>query len=287
MNANMPRYTSQYHNYYTDLIFALLRFGFLAIVAIITILPFLWLVSTALKTQSEVFRMPLMLISPEPQWQNFSEAWARAPFTRYYLNTLFIAIATTVFHLFGSAAAGYAFAKFQFWGKRYLFILLLAFLMIPPQVTLIPTFLVVKALGWVNTYQGIIFPGLVNVFGIFLMRQYFQSIPDDLIESARIDGCSEWRIFWQIVMPLVTPALAALAIFSFTESWNSFIWPLIVAQSSDMYTIQVGIAFFTDQAGTDFNHLMAVSLIALIPVMLVYVFFQRYFVAGIALTGMK
>lgn len=285
MNTTIPRYTSRYH--YTDVTFALLRFGFLIIAALVTILPFLWLVSTSFKTEAEVFRMPLTLIPPELQWQNFSDAWARAPFTRYYLNTLFIAIATTAFHLFGSTTAGYAFAKYNFWGKKYLFMLFLAFLMIPPQVTLIPTFLVVKALGWVNTYQGIIFPGLVNVFGIFLMRQYFQSIPDDLIDSARIDGCSEWRIFWQIVLPLVTPAMAALAIFSFTGSWNAFIWPLIVAQSSDLYTIQVGIAFFTDQAGTDFNQLMAVSLIALIPVMLVYVIFQRYFVAGIALTGMK
>lgn len=268
-------------------LFSFARFAFLAIAAIVTILPFLWLVSTAFKTEAQVFRMPLTLIPPELQWNNFPEAWGRAPFTRYYLNTLFIAVATTVYHLFGSTTAGYAFAKYNFWGKKYLFGLLLAFLMIPPQVTLIPTFLVVKALGWVDTYQGIIMPGLVNVFGIFLMRQYFQSIPNDIIDSARIDGCSEWRIFGQIVLPLVTPAMAALAIFSFTGSWNSFIWPLIVAQSSDLYTIQVGIAFFTDQAGTDFTQLMAVSLIALIPVMFVYIIFQRYFVAGIALTGMK
>lgn len=271
----------------TSLGFSFMRFGFLLIAAVVTTLPFLWLGSTALKTQAQVFGMPLTIIPPDPQWGNFAEAWGRAPFTRYYLNTLIIAVVTTAYHVFGSATAGYAFAKYNFWGKRYLFLLILAFLMVPAQVTLIPTFLLVKSLGWVNTYQGIIVPGLANVFGIFLMRQYFQSIPNDLIDSGRIDGCSEWRIFFQIVLPLVKPPLAALAIFSFTGSWNAFLWPLVIAQSSDLYTIQVGLAFFTDQAGTQFQLLMAASFVALVPVILVYLVFQRHFVSGIALTGMK
>lgn len=262
-------------------------YALLIVVTLITIFPFVWMVVTALKSSSEVFEWPIVLIPRNPQWGNFIEAWNRQPFTRFFQNTVFITIGTTVLTLFTSSTAGFAFAKYEFRFKRILFLLVLMLLMLPPQVTLIPTFLMARNLGLVNSYFGLMIPGIVSVFGIFLIRQYMQSIPDELIDAGRIDGCNDWTIFTLIVLPLLKPALAVLAIFTFTGSWNSFLWPLIIATSRDMYTLQVGIAFFSGQTGTEYQLMMAVAVVSMLPVIVMYVLFQRYFVASVAMSGLN
>ena len=262
-------------------------YALLIILALITLFPFIWMFVTALKTSREVFQWPIVLFPQNPQWGNFAEAWGRQPFTRFFQNTVFITLGTTALTLFTSSTAGFAFAKYEFWGKRVLFVLVLMMLMLPPQVTLIPTFLMARNLGLVNNYFGLLIPGITSVFGIFLIRQYLQSIPDELIDAARIDGCTDWNIYTMIILPLITPALAVLTIFTFTSSWNSFLWPLIIATSSDMYTLQVGIAFFSGQTGTEYQLMMAVAVVSMLPVILIYVLFQRYFVASDALAGLN
>ncbi len=259
----------------------------LIILAVVTVFPFVWMFVTALKSPSEVFRWPIVLFPHEPQWGNFAEAWSRQPFTRFFQNTVFITIGTTLLTLFTSSTAGFAFAKYEFRGKRFLFMLILVLLMLPPQVTLVPTYLMVRSLGLVNSYFGLMIPGITSVFGVFLIRQYLQSIPNELIDAARIDGSNDWGIYVQIILPLLKPALAVLAIFTFTGSWNSFLWPLIIADSSSMYTLQVGIAFFSGQTGTEYQLMMAVAVVSMLPVVLMYLLFQRYFVASVALSGMN
>ncbi len=259
----------------------------LVLLALITLFPFIWMFVTALKSSSEVFKWPIVLFPANPQWGNFVEAWNRQPFTRFLQNTIFITIGTTLLTLFTSSTAGFAFAKYEFRGKRILFILILLLLMLPPQVTLVPTYLMVRSLGLVNSYFGLMIPGITSVFGVFLIRQYLQSIPNELIDAARIDGSNDWGIYLQIILPLLKPALAVLAIFTFTGSWNSFLWPLIIADSSTMYTLQVGIAFFSGQTGTEYQLMMAVAVVSMLPVILMYLMFQRYFVASVALSGMN
>lgn len=259
----------------------------LFVMAFVTLAPFLWMLVTALKSPSEVFEWPIKLLPSVPQWSNFAEAWARQPFTRFFQNTLFITIGTTVATLFTSSTAGFAFEKYQFRGKKVLFMLVLTLLMLPPQVTLVPTYLLVRNMGLVNTYWALMIPGLTSVFGIFLIRQYMQSIPDELLDAARIDGCNDWSIYTLIVLPLLKPALAVLAIFTFTNTWNSFLWPLIVSDSVEMYTLQVGIAFFSGQTGTEYQLMMAVAVISLLPVLIMYVLFQRFFVSSAAMSGLN
>lgn len=259
----------------------------LIIMAAFAILPFVWMSSTAVKSEAEVFLWPPSLIPKHIQWQNFVNGWTRLPFNRFFLNTLFLSVMTTGFTLFAGSTAGFVFAKYDFPAKRFLFFLLLSFLMVPGQVTVVPSYLLVRSFGWVNTYAGLIVPGLLDIFGIFLVKQFLHSIPNDLFDAARIDGCHDWRIYLNIVLPLIKPALAVLAIFTFTGSWNAFLWPLVIADDIDLYTLQVGIAFFTNQAGTDYPIMMAVGFVSLLPVIIIYILFQRYFVSGIALTGMK
>ena len=262
-------------------------YGLLLVAAAFSALPFLWMFSTAIKTQQQQYAWPPIFIPKEIQWQNFAIAWNSQPFARYYLNTAFMTLAHLIGGLFLSSTAGFAFAKYEFFAKRFLFGFILAFLMIPSQVTLVPSYMLINHLGWVDTYTGLIVPGLVNIFGIFLVRQYLQSVPDDLLDAARMDGARDWRIYWTIILPLIKPALATLAIFIFTGSWNAFMWPLVVADSQRLYTIQVGIAFFTGPGGVNHALPMAIGFLSLLPVLLVFVTFQKYFVSGIALTGMK
>ena len=259
----------------------------LLLFAAFSAMPIILMFSTAIKLPNEVYAWPPIIIPAEPQWQNFSKAWSAAPFTRFLFNTVYITLAHMLFALFSSSTAGYAFAKFNFVGKKVLFYALLMLLMLPGQVTLVPSFLIVRNLHWLNSYAGLIVPGLVSVFGIFLLRQYMQTIPNALIDAARIDGAHDWYIYRAIILPLTTPALATLAIFSFTASWNSFMWPLIVADRTQYYTLQVGIAFFVTEAGTNYTHMMAICALSLLPVIAVYVLFQKYFVRGVAMSGMK
>lgn len=255
--------------------------------AVTMIFPFVWMVSTALKPDNELYRFPPNLIPNKVMWSNLSRAWSSGPFNRYLFNTVLITIITTIITLLLSSLGGVAFGKYKFRGQNLLFAMILGVMMIPPQVTLIPNYLILRALGGLNTYWGVIIVSVVNPFGIFLVRQYMQSIPDELMDAARIDGCNEWLIFWKILLPLMKPVLGTLAIFSFTDNWNSFMWPLIVMDAQEMYTLQVGLAFFRGQHQVYPNLIMAVNVVAIIPVLAIFLAFQKYFVQGIQLSGMK
>jgi len=217
---------------------------------------------------------------------NYRETFQVIPFGRYFLNSAIVAVTATVLQSLISSLAAFAFARLRFWGREGLFLLYLAALMIPAQVTLIPNFLIIRALGWYDSYQALIMPALFSALSTFLLRQYYRGIPLDLDEAARMDGASSLRIWWQVIMPLSGPVIAALAIFTFQATWNDFLWPLVVTGSDKMRTIPIGLSYFVGQYSTAWNLLMAGSVIALLPVLVVYFFAQRTFVQGITLTGM-
>lgn len=217
---------------------------------------------------------------------NYWRTFAAVPFGRYYFNSIVVAVSVTIFQILISSLAAFAFARLRFRGREVIFLFYLATLMIPFPVTLIPNFLIVKNLGWYDTYLALIVPGLFSVFSTFLLRQYYRGIPLDFDEAARMDGASSLRIWWQIIVPLSGPVLATLAIFVFQGVWNEFLWPLVVTTSESMRTIPVGLAAFVGQYSTAWDLLMAGSVIALLPVLVIYVLGQKWFVQGIALSGM-
>jgi multiple sugar transport system permease protein len=217
---------------------------------------------------------------------NYSEVFKVVPFGRYYLNSIVVASSVTVLQLLISSLAAFAFARLRFRGSEALFVVYLATLMIPFPVTLIPNFLIIRRLGWYDSYLALIIPSLFSVFSTFLLRQYYRGIPMDLDEAARVDGASSLRIWWQIILPLSGPVMATLAIFTFQATWNEFLWPLVVTSSEEMRTIPVGLAAFVGQYSTAWGQLMAGSVIALLPVLIIYILGQNWFVRGIAMTGM-
>jgi multiple sugar transport system permease protein len=218
--------------------------------------------------------------------QNYVETFQVVPFARYYLNSAIVAISVTVLQILISSLAAFAFARLRFRGRDALFILYLATLMIPFQVTLIPNFLIINRLGWYDTYLALTVPLLFSAFSTFLLRQYYRGIPLEMDEAARMDGASSFRIWWQVILPLSGPVLAALAVFVFQATWNDFLWPLVVTGSEEMRTIPIGLAYFVGQYSTAWNLLMAGSVIALLPVLAIYLLAQKSFVQGITLTGM-
>ncbi|NMB13254.1 MAG: carbohydrate ABC transporter permease [Firmicutes bacterium] len=258
--------------------------GFLSLMALF---PFLWMVATSFKQTTVLFRWPPEFIPRSPTTANYVSLWTQSDFVYWMKNSVIIsAVVTTISLLFNSMAA-YSFAKRSFPGRDILFLLVLGTLMVPGQVTLVPVFLLISKLKWVNTYQAMILPLVAGPFGIFLMRQYMVTIPDALIDAARIDGCSEFGIFTGIILPLVKPALAALAVFAFQGSWNSFLWPLVVTTTSKMRTLPVGLAVYQAQFTTQWGLVMAGATLTMIPVLVFFLLFQRYFVEGLALTGIK
>lgn len=260
---------------------------FLIIGASIMFIPFIWMITTALKPNNEIFTNPPTFLPRNPNWKNFVIAWESGNYTRYLINTLIISILTTVITLFISSLAGYTFAKFQFKGRNILFFLFLGTMMVPMQVTMIPVFLMVSKLRILNTYWAVVLPLSANAFGVFLMRQYMMTIPTEMIEAARIDGCSEFRTFLQIVLPLTKPALTTLGSLTFLAAWNEFLWPLIMLDSPDMMTLQVALTQFQGQYEIKWNLLMATSALSIIPILLIFIVFQRYLVEGIAMSGLK
>ncbi|WP_448593945.1 carbohydrate ABC transporter permease [Thermoflexus hugenholtzii] len=255
--------------------------------SVVMLLPLAWMTSSAFKPLHEVMRIPPTWIPEEPTLENFRAVFAQFPFGRYFLNSLITSSLVTLSVLITSAMAGYALARFQFPGRDVLFIMILASLMIPFQTRMIPIYQLAITLHLQDTLLGVMFPWLVDAFGIFLMRQFMLTIPSDLIDAARIDGASEWRIFWAIMLPLVRPALAALAIFTFLGAWEEFLWPLIITSSDASRTIPVGLQFFSEQYGTNIHWQMAGALIAALPMLVVFFLLQRQIIEGIALTGMK
>jgi multiple sugar transport system permease protein len=218
--------------------------------------------------------------------QNYADTFTAVPFGRFYWNSLVVATATTTLQILTASLAAFAFARLRFKGRDALFLLYLATLMIPFQVTMIPNFILVRYLSWYNTYQALILPSAFSAFSTFLMRQYFRGLPLDLDEAARMDGASSWRIWAQIILPLSGPVVATLAIFNFQASWNDFLWPLVITNSLSMRTIPVGLSSFQGQYSTEWHLLMAGSVVALLPVLIIYIIGQNWFVRGIALTGM-
>ncbi|MDF2961629.1 MAG: sugar transporter permease [Paenibacillus sp.] len=253
----------------------------------IMVLPFIWMVSSSLKDMDEVHEIPIRWIPETFRFSNYVEVFESIPMVRFILNSFFVASSVTLLAIFVSSLAAYAFARLNFKGKHILFLLFLTTMMIPQQVTMIPNFLIMKYFGWLNTYYALIFPHLFTAFGVFMLRQFFLSIPAELEDAARIDGCSRFRIYWNIMIPLAKPAFVTLGIFLFLGEWNSFLWPLIVIDSIDLQPIQVGLRSFQGEFATQWHLMMAGAFIAELPVLLFYIFCQRYIIEGIATSGIK
>jgi ABC-type glycerol-3-phosphate transport system permease component len=255
--------------------------------AVVMLLPIFWMVSTSVKSLASVFTLPIEWWPAHPNWQNYADAWNQNPFGRYFLNSAIVATATAGINVLLSGFAGYALAKFSFFGKQAIFLCILATLMLPIEVLMVPTFVLVKNLNWLDSYQSIIIPGAANAFGVFLMRQTMLHVPDALIDAARIDGAGEVRIYFQIVMPLLWPAVLTLALLEFRESWDSFVWPLIVISQNSMRTVSIGLSLFQQENMTNYNQLMAMSTLAMLPMLVLFFFFQRSFIQGITASGIK
>lgn len=259
----------------------------LAVVGLIVVVPLYWTVKSSLSTNADIFAIPLRWIPSTLHIDNYGDALQGAPFGLYFRNSAFVAVARTCATLLTSALAGYGFAKFRFPGQRVLFVVVLASLMVPFQAIMIPLFVLVRELHWLNSFAGLIIPGAVSGFGIFLIRQFISTLPDELCEAARIDGCGELRLFWSIILPLIRSALAALAVLTFLASWNDYLWPLIVAQSNDVFTVPLGLVQFRGAYSTNYVQLLAVSVVAAIPVVALYLLMQRQIIGAFTSSGIK
>ena len=276
----------------TSKIIRIILYIILILLAFTMLVPFLWMISTSLKPDTEVMRYPPRWFPQTPTLDAYKTVWQVVPFGRFFFNSIFVAVVVTVSHLLFDSMAAYGFARRKFPGRELVFTIVLSTMMVPKQVTMIPLFTMMKAMpggpnGWIDTYAGLIVPGLTGAYGVFLMRQFIKTIPYELEEAAKIDGYSSLRIFFNIIMPLCKTALVSLGIFVFLWSWNDFIWPLIITNKVSMRTLPVGIAFFQGQYIIRWNLIMAASAIATVPIALAYFIFQREFVNGIAMTGIK
>jgi len=250
--------------------------------------PFLWMAVSSVKPEGEIRRLPPTWWPEQFTFEHYRELFTRLDFPQFFANSVLVAVAVTLGNLVFCSALGYALAKLRFPGKRLLFGVVLGMLMVPGMVLFVPQFVLVSNMGLVNTYAGLALPYLAGPFGVFLMRQYLLSIPDDLIEAARVDGAGEFRIFWRIVLPLCRPALATLGILTFLASWNNFLWPLVVATSEDRYTLPVALALYSiGQNRINFGLLLAGSVVVVLPIVIVFLLLQRHFLRGIATTGLK
>lgn len=258
----------------------------LASVAVM-LLPYYLMVVTSVKPIREIFTDPFTWIPSRLAWENYVDAWNHAPFARYFLNSTIISVAETVGVLVTSALAGYAFARMRFAGREVLFVLFLGTIMVPGEVQLVPNYITIARLGWLNTYNALIIPWLSSVFGIFFMRQFFSTIPQELQDAATIDGASHWTFLWRVVVPLSKPAFITVALLSFLGSWNALTWPLIVTNTPEMRPIMVGLLSFSNEWGTQPRLLMAAATFSAAPVLVLFFVLQRYFIQGIARAGMK
>lgn len=265
-----------------------LFYGILILYAILTIFPFAWALSASFKPLSEIVNDGMNLIPKNFTWENYQQIFTASPlFGRWLFNSVIIAVFITGFNLLFNSMAGYALARIRFPGNQLIFGLILAVLMVPGQITLIPTFLILKYLGWLNTYQGLIVPSVVNATFIFMMRQFFINFPKELEEAAALDGLDRWQTFWQIVLPLAKPALAAQAIFIFMGAWNNFLMPLMILSDPEMFTLPLGLNTFKGQYISYWNYIMAASMVFTLPALAIYAFFNRYFIQSVTFTGGK
>lgn len=254
---------------------------------VLTLAPFVWMISTSLNTEEGIFSYPPQWIPKVITMSHYKDLFERVKFLVNFKNSLIICFSITLLSLFFNSLAGFAFAKHKFPGREKIFTLLLFTMMVPGQVAMMPVFLILKNLGLLNTYMGLILPAASGVFGIFLMRQFMISIPNDLLDSARIDGCSEFRIFWNIMLPLCRPVIATLALFTFMGAWNDLLWPLIIMTDEKKYTLTVALANLNGQNSTEWGLLMAGSVAVIIPILFIFIILQKQFIRGIALSGVK
>lgn len=259
----------------------------MAVVTLFTLFPFYWIFVTAVKPVGEIFAFPPKLWPSEFHWGNFASVIAGADFGTYFKNSGIVTVISTIITVCINLIAGYAFAKYKFKGKEFFFMLVLSTLMIPLQVIMIPNFLIISRLGMVNTYRGLILPPCAEAFGLFLSRQFMSTMPDALIEAGRIDGASEFRTFRSIILPNSKNLFSVLVIFTFMWRWNDFQWPLIILSDSKMYTVQMGLAMLRGTNYINWNDLMSASLLAILPVLVIFFVFQKQFVQGMASSGIK
>lgn len=251
-------------------------------------IPLYYMLTTSLKAENEVFAIPIHWLPVQFSPQNYPEAFRVAPFARYFFNSTLVALSTVLTTLFFCTIAGYGLAKYDFPGRNFVFLFILSTMMIPFQVIVIPLYVVVYQLGWTNSYAGLIIPGAMGAFGVFLMRQFALTLPDELLDAARIDGAGEFTILWRIAVPMLRPALATLALLTFIGSWNDFLWPLLVVTKNELFTLPLGMTVFTQPLRQPYwTYIMAVSTVATLPVVLVFIALQRYFIQGVVLSGMK
>ncbi|BBD40766.1 MULTISPECIES: carbohydrate ABC transporter permease [Aminobacter] len=263
----------------------ILAWTLLFIGGLIMVTPLAFMFSTSFKTAGQVY--DLRLIPAAPTFANYVAILADGRFMRWFFNSMFVAVMVTLSNVFFDSLVGYTLAKFEFRGRYFIFLAILSTLMIPTEMLVIPWYLMSANLGWLDSYWGIMFPGMMTAFGTFLMKQFFEGVPNDFLEAARVDGLNEFQIFWKVAMPLVTPALSALAIFTFLGNWTAFFWPLIVTTSKELYTLPVGLSSFAVEQSIQWEMIMTGAAIATLPTLIVFLVLQRYIVRGVMLAGLK
>lgn len=260
---------------------------FLGITSLLTITPFVWVVFTSFKRSEEIVTETPRLLPTVWTLGNYLKLPEVAPFTRFFLNSIIVSGTSTLFIALGSAACGYVFAKYRFRGRDFLFGLVISTILIPLQTYIVPLYLLTWKLGWINSYEGLIFPLIIMSSGIFFLRQNIMAIPNALIDAARLDGASEWRVFFSVILPLSFSPIAAISIVNWVYTWSLFIWPLIVANSSEMFTMELGLMYFQREYAVDYGGIMAACVITLLPVLAVFLAFRTRIIEGVAFTGMK
>jgi putative chitobiose transport system permease protein len=272
----------------TPLIRSLLNYALLSVVAIVMLTPLLWLVSTAFKGPGEdLFSFPPQLIPQQPTLENFRKVWQNNPFGQYFFNSILVSVLTVLLNLLFCSLAAYPLARLKFAGRDLLFAAIVATILIPFQIVMIPLFILARNLGLVNTYLGMIFPSIASAFGIFLLRQAFQGVPKELEEAARIDGCNDFGIWWNVMLPSVRPALITLAIFVFIGAWGDFLWPLIITNRPEMYTLPLGVSKLTGSTDADWRLIAAGSVLSIAPILAFFIAMQKYIVPSDAGSGVK
>lgn len=259
----------------------------LIVTSLTMLVPFYWMVCTSLKVQANIFTSPPQWLPKNWVFQNYIKLWTVLPFDKFFFNSVIVAVAITLANIFFDTLAAYAFAKLSFPGRDVIFLIFLVTLMVPFQVNIIPLYKIMGLFGWIDTYWGLIVPTITSAFGVFLMRQYIQSIPNELLDAARMDGCSEFKIFWRIVAPLSKPGVATLTIFTFMGAWNSFLWPLIITSSMDMRTLPVGLALLQSKHTIPWPLIMAGATISALPMVVVFLLMQRKFIEGLTAGAVK
>ena len=265
----------------------LLLHASLITLAFIYVMPFVWMISTSLKGASEYLREGLNIIPEKIRWDNYTEVFERVPFARFYWNTIVVTVMRLVAQVALAATAGYAFARFRFRGRTALFIAVLAILMVPPPVTLVPNFVIIRNLGWVNTYTGLVVPTIWSAFGVFLFRQFFLTLPQDLIDAAKLDGCRHWRVFWHVGLPAARAHIAAFALLVALYSWNEFLWSLVAVTGNERRVVSVGLYLFTTGSIQEWGLMMAAATMSIVPLLIIFAVAQKHLIRGITLTGLK